>query len=395
VQLRADLATTPDLVAFRGELRRWLDRYLTDEFKTDPLADPTGAEGPEFERRRAWQRVLHQGGWVGVHWPAEYGGRGASLAEYALFLVTCGEAGAPEPVNTIGLNMVGPTLIEHGTPQQQALLPGILSADTIWCQLFSEPEAGSDLGAIRTRARRRPDGTWVVSGQKVWTTLGPEAHMGLLLARTGEAPTGFRGLSCFVVDMRSPGVTVRGLRQLGGQTHFSEVFLDDVALPADAVIGQPDDGWGVATNTLGHERTTAILSRHASTTHFASALLGLAGRTGAREADRDRAVAAWVEAQLFRLNGYRGVAAAVRGEHSPAAWTQRMQWGLLNRRLHETAALLRGADALLLDGDDDPWGTLLLASRGWTIGGGTTEIQRNMLGEKILGLPREPKRADA
>ena len=150
----------------------------------------------------------------------------------------------------------------------------------------------------------------------------------------------------------------------------------------------------MATNTLGHERTTAILSRHASTTHFASAVLSLAGRTGVREADRDRAVAAWVEAQLFRLNGYRGVAAAVRGEHSPAAWTQRMQWGLLNRRLHETAALLRGADALLLDGDDDPWGTLLLASRGWTIGGGTTEIQRNMLGEKILGLPREPKRAE-
>jgi alkylation response protein AidB-like acyl-CoA dehydrogenase len=404
VQLRADLATTPELVAFRHELRAWLDGHLTDEFKSDPLADPTGAEGEAFERRRAWQRVLHQGGWVGVHWPAEYGGRGATLAEYALFLVTCGEAGAPEPINVIGLNMVGPTLIEHGTAAQKGLLGGILSADTIWCQLFSEPEAGSDLGAIRTRARRREDGAWVVSGQKVWTSLGPAADLGLLLARTGEAPTGFRGLSCFVVDMHAPGVTVRGLRQLGGQTHFSEVFLDDVVLPPGAIIGAEHDGWAVATNTLGHERTTAILSRHAHTIHAAAALLKLAARPGTRPSDRDRAVAGWVEAQLFRLNGYRGVAAAIRGPGgsgvspgeagSPATWTQRMQWGLLTRRLFETASGLRGADALLLgDGGDDPWGTLLLASRGWTIGGGTTEIQRNMLGEKILGLPREPKPA--
>ncbi|HET9772921.1 MAG TPA: acyl-CoA dehydrogenase family protein, partial [Acidimicrobiia bacterium] len=182
MQLRADLALTPELVAFRDDLRRWLDRHLTEEFKADPLSDPTGSEGDAFERRRAWQRVLHRGGWVGVHWPADYGGRGATLAEYALFLVTCGEAGAPEPVNQIGLNMVGPTLIDHGTPAQRALLPGILSADTIWCQLFSEPEAGSDLGAIRARARRRPDGGWAVSGQKVWTSLGPMADLGLLLA---------------------------------------------------------------------------------------------------------------------------------------------------------------------------------------------------------------------
>lgn len=392
MQLRADLASTPELVAFRDELRGWLDQHLTDEFKSDPLADPTGAEGEAFERRRQWQRVLHEGGWVGVHWPAEYGGRGATLAEYAVYLVTCAEAGAPEPANQIGLNMVGPTLIGHGTPAQQGLLDAILSADTIWCQLFSEPEAGSDLGAIRTRARRRADGSWVVSGQKVWTTLGPEAELGLLLARTGEAPTGFRGLSCFVVNMGAPGVTVRGLRQLGGQTHFSEVFLDDVVLSADALIGPEDAGWSVATDTLAHERTTAILSRHATTLQAASALLGLAGRPGVGLPERDRAVAAWGEAQLFRLTGYRGVAAAGAGHSCPAAWTQRMQWGLVNRRLFEAAAALRGAEALLLGGsDEDPWGTLLLASRGWTIGGGTTEIQRNMLAEKILGLPREPK----
>jgi alkylation response protein AidB-like acyl-CoA dehydrogenase len=391
VQLRADLANTAELVRFRDDLRRWLDGHLGEEFKSDPLSDPTGSEGEAFERRRAWQRVLYEGGWVGVHWPAEYGGRGSTLAEYALFLVTCGEAGAPEPVNQIGLNMVGPTLIDHGTGEQRALLPGILSADTIWCQLFSEPEAGSDLGAIRARARRQPDGSFVVTGQKVWTSLGPMADLGLLLARTGEASTGFRGLSCFVVDMHAPGVTVRGLRQIGGQTHFSEVFFDDVVVPSGALVGEAGNGWSVATNTLGHERTTAILSRHATTMSYASAVLGLAGRAGVAPRDRDRAVADWIETQLFRLNGYRGLAAAIGGDTSPATWTQRMQWGLLNRRLFETAAALRGADALVLTGEDDHWGTLLLASRGWTIGGGTTEIQRNMLAEKILGLPREPK----
>lgn len=400
MQLRAELANTAALARFRDDLRHWLDRHLTEEFRgprvrgvpeETALSDPTGSEGDAFERRRAWQRVLHEGGWAGVHWPAEYGGRGATLAEYALFLVTCGEAGAPEPVNQIGLNMVGPTLIDHGTTGQRALLPGILSADTIWCQLFSEPEAGSDLGAIKARARRRPDGGWMVSGQKVWTSLGPTADLGFLLARTGDTPTGFRGLSCFIVDMHAPGVTVRGLRQMGGQTHFSEVFFDDVVIPTWALVGREGEGWSVATNTLGHERTTAILSRHATTMSYASGLLGLAGRVGVAPAVRDRALADWVEAQLFRLNGYRGVGAAIDGENSPASWTQRMQWGLLTRRLFETAAALRGAEALLLAGEDDPWGTLLLASRGWTIGGGTTEIQRNMLAEKILGLPREPK----
>ena len=391
MHLRADLASTPELVKFRDELTAWLDLHLTDEFRSDLLADPTGAEGEAFERRRAWQRVMHEGGWIGVHWPVEYGGRGATLAEYAVFLVTCAQAGAPEPANQIGINMVGPTLIESGTPAQQALLPGILSAETIWCQLFSEPEAGSDLGAIRTRARLQADGTWVVSGQKVWTSLGPVADLGLLLARTGDSPTGFSGQSCFVVDMHAPGVTVRGLRQMGGQTHFSEVFLDDVVLPADALIGRQDAGWAVATNTLGHERTTAILSRHASTLQAASALLGLAAAPSVGPSDRDRALAAWVQAQLFRLNGYRGVAAAVAGRSSPVAWTQRMQWGLLNGRIFDIAADLRGAEALIPDGD--AWGALLLASRGWTIGGGTTEIQRNMLAEKVLGLPRAPRPA--
>ncbi|MGH9004996.1 MAG: acyl-CoA dehydrogenase family protein, partial [Acidimicrobiia bacterium] len=368
------------------------------------LVDPTGAEGEDFERRRAWQRVLHAGGWVGVHWPAAHGGRSAGLMEHALYLLECAAAGAPEPVNAIGINMVGPTLIEHGTDEQLELLPGILSADAIWSQLFSEPEAGSDLGNINTRARPTDDGGWVVTGQKVWTSWGLVADLGLLVARTGshvgDTPgpgKGFRGLSCFVMDMRAPGVTVRGLRQMSDNVHFAEVFLDDVVLPPGALIGKENEGWTVASTTLAHERTTAILSRHATTLAAAARMLDLARRPGTPAALVDRALSVWSEAQIFCLNGYRGVAEAAGGSPSPATWLQRMQWGLVSRRIFETAADLRGSASLLAGDPDDPdaadWNRLLLASRGWTIGGGTTEIQRNMLAEKILGLPREPKRA--
>jgi alkylation response protein AidB-like acyl-CoA dehydrogenase len=386
VRLRADLAHTPELRAFRDELAGWLLEHLTSEFTGPELEDPTGASGEAFERRRAWQRELYNGGWVGVHWPKDHGGRGAGLMEYALYLLTCAEAGAPDPVNTIGLSMVGPTLIDHGSPAQLELLPGILSAEAIWAQLFSEPEAGSDLGNIRTRAQAADGGGWVVNGQKVWTTWGPVADMGFLLARTGGS--GFSGLSCFVIDMHAPGVTVRGLRQMGGETHFSEVFLDDVELPAEALVGEEGQGWTVATGTLAHERTTAILSRHASTLRAASALLRLASRPGVAPSERDRAMAVWAEAQLLCLSGYRAVVAAAENCPSPAVWIQRLQWGLVNRRLFELAATLRGPEAMLAD---NTWDDLLLTSRGWTIGGGTSEIQRNMLAEKILGLPREPK----
>ncbi|MGH8975604.1 MAG: acyl-CoA dehydrogenase family protein [Acidimicrobiia bacterium] len=393
MKLRADLAQSPLLRAFRAELSSWLAEHLTDAFRAGNLVDPTGAEGEDFERRRAWQRELHAGGWVGVHWPAAHGGRSAGLMEHAVYLLECAAAGAPEPVNTIGINMVGPTLIEHGTDEQLGLLPGILSADTIWSQLFSEPEAGSDLGAINTRARPADDGGWVVTGQKVWTSYGLVADLGLLVARTGEK--GFRGLSCFVIDMRAPGVTVRGLRQMSDDTHFAEVFLDEVALPPGSLVGKENEGWTVASTTLAHERTTAILSRHATTLAAAGRMLELARRPGTPAPLVDRALSVWSEAQIFCLNGYRGVAEAAGGTFSPAIWLQRMQWGLVSRRIFETAAALRGSDALLAEDPADPgaagWNRLLLASRGWTIGGGTTEIQRNMLGEKVLGLPREPK----
>jgi alkylation response protein AidB-like acyl-CoA dehydrogenase len=393
LSIDVDLATTPALAKFRDDLRGWLAENLTDEYRVEGLSDPTGSEGLEFERRRAWQKVLFDGGWVGVHWPIKFGGRSASLAEHALYLLECAAAGAPEPVNSIGIGMVGPTLIEHGTPTQLDLLPGILSADTIWAQLFSEPEAGSDLGALTTRAHHRDDGSWVINGQKLWTTLGPNADMGLLIARTGNG--GFSGISCFLVDMRSPGVTVRGLKQMSAETHFAEVFFDDVALEANALVGAENQGWSVALTTLGHERTTAILSRHATTAVTADRVVRLASRTGTPPPLRDRAMRAWIDAQLFRMTGVRAISETTAGQPSQATWPQRMHWGLVNGELYDCATALRGGSAMLTDDEVEPeaklWSRLFLASRGWTIGGGTTEIQRNMLGEKVLGLPREPK----
>ena len=383
--LRADLAATPEHQAFRDELRSWLGEHLTDDFLIGGLWDPTGAAGEAFEARRDWQRRLHKGGWCAVHWPAEHGGRGASLTEYAIWLVTCAEAGAPEPVGVIGLNMVGPTLIHHGTPAQQRHLPNILSADEVWCQLFSEPDAGSDLGNVQTRAVPDGDG-WRASGQKVWTSWGEYADHGLLLARTGGPR--FGGLSVFLVEMQAPGVTTRPLVQMSGEAHFSEVFLDDVRLAGDSLVGPLNGGWTVATSTLLHERTTAILARHASTAAAANQLVLLAGTAGGAPAWRQEAVRLWCDAQVLRLNGLRGVAEAdgAGGEPAPVSYTQRLQWGLTHRAILDLGVSLLGAGAVA--GQHDPWARLACASRGWTIGGGTTEVQRNMLAEKVLGLPR-------
>lgn len=387
-RVTVDLAATPELRSFQDEVRTWLSENLRPEFRGPRLVDPTAADHDEFQLRRQWQRILHQGGWAGVHWPREYGGRSASLLEQAIFLQESAEAGAVEPVNTIALSMVGPTIIEHGTAEQRQLLPSMLSADDIWCQLFSEPDAGSDLGNVATRAERVEDG-WRVSGQKVWTSWGEHADRGLLLARTSTSQGG-AGLSCFLMDMRNPGVDVRPLRQMSGESHFSEVYLDDVRLPDDALLGREGHGWRVAMSTLVSERTTAIFSRHAHTIHAADALLDLATRHTVEAADTDLAVRLWSEAQLLRIAAYDGVrrmAADADAEIPPSLLVQRLQWGLTTRAIMELGQRL-SADAGERDQDASRWRHLMLASRGWTIGGGTSEIQRNMLADRVLGLPR-------
>jgi alkylation response protein AidB-like acyl-CoA dehydrogenase len=385
-RLEVDLATTPQTRKFRDELRTWLAANLTDQHRVRGLQDPSGASGEDFERRRTWQRVLNSGNWAGVHWPAQHGGRGATLREYAIYLLECATAGAPDPVNVIGLGMVGPTLIHHGTPDQQKHLAGIMSAESIWCQLFSETDAGSDLGAIRTKATPCPGGGWTVSGQKTWTSWGLQADYGLLLARTGRP--GFAGLSAFIVPMAGHGVAVRVIRQMSGDTHFCEVFLDDARLGDDALVGELDEGWSVASSTLLHERTTAILPRYPSMLNAIDSLLELARADGVSPAHRDQAVSLWAQVQALTLAGYRGIALAEQGDPTPAAsLLQRLRWGLLNQRIFELGAELE----YMAGTGESTFSHLMLVSRGWTIGGGTSEIQRNMLAEKVLGLPKEPK----
>jgi alkylation response protein AidB-like acyl-CoA dehydrogenase len=390
-RLPADLADTDELQAFASEVRQWLGDNLTDEFRQPTLVDPTAADGNEFEVRRRWQRILDSGGWAGVHWPREHGGRGVSLVEHAIFLQESARAGAPEPVNVIGLSMVGPTIIQHGGEQHLALLPAILAADDIWCQLFSEPDAGSDLANISTKVRE-VDGTWYATGQKVWTSWGMQADRGLLLARTGDA--GRKGLSCFLIDMHAPGVTVRPLRQMSGGEHFCEVFLDNVPMGPDALLGAVGDGWRVAMSTLVSERSTAIFSRHAHVINAAEELLALALEPGVEPAELDRAVQLWSEAQLLRLTAYRGL--AIQAENpdngTPAALLiQRIQWGLTSRAIMTLGYRLASAQSG--SGAAGRWRTLMLAARGWTIGGGTSEIQRNMIAETVLGLPRQERPA--
>jgi alkylation response protein AidB-like acyl-CoA dehydrogenase len=386
--LPVELPGGSQLTAFRTEIRDWLALNLPADLKVPPLRDPTGASGAEFTKRLRWQSILHTGGWAAVHWPTEYGGRGAGLVEHAVFLAECAEAHAPEPANVIGLSMVGPTLIEHGTKAQPACLPLILSGEQMWCQLYSEPDAGSDLGMIRTAATR-VNGGWSVSGQKIWCSWAAVADRGMLLARS--APGRLDGLTCFLIDMHAPGVDVRPMRQISGDEHFCEVFLDEVYVPDSQVVGEPGAGWTVATTTLTHERTTAIFARHGATIDAADQLAALLERGPVPEPLRDRAARLWSDAQLLRLTAYRGLS-EIRSDNLPAAlFIQRLAWGRTNKAVFDLAIDVISEPPLLDQVSPDEradWNKLFLASQGWTIGGGTSEIQRNMLASRVLRMAR-------
>ena len=386
--LPVDLPGGSDLRAFRAEVRDWLAQNLPAELKVPYLRDPTGASGAELEKRLRWQSILHAGGWAAVHWPAEYGGRDVGMLEHAVFLAECAAARAPEPANVIGLSMVGPTLIEHGTVGQLALLPPILSGEQMWCQLYSEPEAGSDLGMIRTHGTRVAGG-WSVSGQKVWCSWAAVADRGMLLARTAAGR--LDGLTCFLIDMHAPGVRVRPMRQISGDEHFCEVFLDEVQVLEDQVVGAPGAGWAVATTTLTHERTTAIFARHGATVDAAELLLTLLGRGSVADVLCDRAAKLWTDAQLLRLSAYRGLSELGTGDLPAALYLQRLAWGVANKAIFDLAADITSEPSVrdeVSAGELAAWQKLFLASQGWTIGGGTSEIQRNMLASRVLRMAR-------
>ncbi len=386
-----DLTFSPAEEAFRAELRAWL--RANQPPPADENAEPTLAEEVAF--LRDWQRRLAAGGWVGIHWPREYGGRGASVVESYVFQEEMAAARAPEIIGRIGVNLVGPTLIAHGTEaQKRRFLPAIMPAEEIWCQLFSEPGAGSDLTALRCRAERRGDG-WVVTGQKVWTSYAQFARWGILLARTDPTATKAKGISYFILDMQAPGVTVRPLRQMTGSEEFNEVFLEDVVVPREHLVGDEHAGWAIATTTLAHERGTSprqlVIHRM-----LLNDLLRLA-REGSASHDpvlRQRIAQHWVEVEITRLNNWRTLTRLQKRQPlGPESSFIKLFWSEMSQRMHDTVMDVLGPRGLCWQpGAQAVAGGRLARSylyyRAATLFAGSSEIQRNILAERVLGLPR-------
>jgi alkylation response protein AidB-like acyl-CoA dehydrogenase len=387
-----DLTFSAAEEAFRAELRAWLDANVPADWRAgEPPEFATLADEVTF--LRAWQERLASGGWVGIHWPRDYGGRGATVVENYLFQEEIAAARAPEIINRIGVNLVGPTLIAHGTEaQKQRFLPAILPADELWCQLFSEPGAGSDLTSLRTRAERRGDG-WVVNGQKVWTSYAQFARWGILLARTDPTAAKAKGISYFILDMQAPGVTVRPLRQMTGSEEFNEVFLEDVFVPADRLVGREHEGWAIANTTLAHERGTSprqlVIHRM-----LLNDLLRLAREQGADPVLRQRIAQHFIEVEITRLNNWRTLTRlAQKRPLGPESSFVKLFWSEMSQRMHETVMQLLGPRGLCWQPGPYAVGKGRL-SRSWlyyraaSLFAGSSEIQRNILAERVLGLPR-------
>jgi alkylation response protein AidB-like acyl-CoA dehydrogenase len=375
-----DLTPTPQEQEFRDQLRAWLaDNHPGPE----PEGDVAG-----FEFRRAWQRRLHDDDWAGVSWPKEYGGRGATLVEQAIYNEELARAQAPSTANVLGLAMGGPTVIAHGSDEQKRrYLEPILSADEIWCQGFSEPEAGSDLASLKTRAVRDGD-EWVVTGQKVWTTLAHHAKWCMLVARTDQGAPRHKGLTYFLMDMEQDAVQVRPLRQITGEAEFNELFIEEARIPHENILGGEGNGWNVAITTLMHERATLAFGLQIRVKITLGELLAEARESGAAEDPiiRDRLAQLYIESEVLRLNALRGLSAIMRtGAPGPEGSLGKWQWADVNQALTELAVDLRGQRAVL---DDDRWTYRYLRARANSIEGGTTEILKNIVAERVLGLPR-------
>ena len=366
---------------FRDAVRAWIE-------DNHPGREPDG-DPDAFEFRRAWQRALNERGWAGLSWPTEYGGGGATLVELAIFYEETARAGAPQMANMLGLAMGGPTVIAHGTEEQKRrFLPPILSADEIWCQGFSEPGSGSDLASLKTRAVRDGDG-WVVTGQKVWTTYAHEAKWCMLVARTDQDAPKHRGLTYFLMDMEQDAVEVRPLVQITGEAEFNELFIEEARIPDENIVGGEGNGWHVAITTLMHERAGLAFALQVQV-QIALRELQDQIRAAGRADDpliRQRFAQVFVEAQVLRLNAYRGLTATMkRGAPGPEGSLGKWHWAEVNQALTELAMDVAGPHALLAD---DAWTYRFLRARANSIEGGTTEILRNIVAERVLGLPRQ------
>ncbi|MEU8759135.1 acyl-CoA dehydrogenase family protein [Streptomyces sp. NPDC048659] len=372
---------------FRAEIRDWLRDRLRGEFAALRGRGGPGREHEAFAERLAWERHMADHGWTCVGWPEEYGGRGASIEQQLAFHEEYALADAPARVNHIGEQLLGPTLIDHGTEEQKArFLPAVRAVEELWCQGYSEPDAGSDLAAVRTRAVR-DGGEWVIDGRKIWTSLAHESQWCFVLART-EPRTARRheGLSYLLVPLDQPGVEIRPIVQLTGTSEFNEVVFDGARTPAAHVVGAPGDGWRIALATLGYERGVSTLGQQVGFRRELEALAALARANGTADDPRvrDGLVRAWTGLRAMRAHARCGT------EPSMA----KLHWSHWHRDLGELAMEIRGPAATLAAGEPyelDDWQRLFLFSRADTIYAGSSEIQRNIIAERVLGLPKEPR----
>jgi len=375
-----DLTFTESETAFRDDLREWLAA-------NPPGHEPT-RDAESYAWRRDWQRRLHEGGWAGVHWPREYGGRGATLMETAIFFEELGHARAPLPANALGLLLGGPTLMTWGTDaQKERYLPPILSADEIWCQGFSEPEAGSDLAALKTRAVKDGD-EWVVTGQKVWTSGAQYSKWCMLVARTDAEAAKHKGLTYFLLDMEQDAVQVRPLVQITGEAEFNELFIEEARIPDDNVVGGVGNGWKVALTTLMNERAGLAQFLQVRLRQLLDDLFDEAAANGALDDPRiaDKLADLHIRTEVLRLMAWRGLTAIQRyGQPGPEGSLTKWLWSETNQMLTQVAADVIGPRALTAG---EPWAYELLRARGNSIEGGTTEILKNIVAERVLSLPR-------
>lgn len=390
-----DLTLSPSEEGFRDEVATWLRA-------NNPGPEPEGSLDEVMAFRGEWQRKLHAAGWAGISWPKEFGGRGATMIEQAIFTGEAAAQEAPSPANVLGLAMGGPVVIAHGTEAQKArYLEPILTGDEIWCQGFSEPESGSDLASLKTRAVKDGD-EWVVTGQKVWTTFAQYAKWCMLVARTDPDAPKHKGLTYFLMDMKQDGVEAKPLVEITGEGEFNEVFINEARIPDANVVGQVGEGWNVAITTLMNERAGLAFGAIAAIHNSLAKLATLAtevreeGGTSASEDAyfRQKIAQLFIEAETMRLNAYRGLTKTMEsGIPGPEGSLGKWQWADINQDLTELALEIEGAWAVLGRGSEGAvangaWQYNFLRSRANSIEGGTTDILKNIIAERVLGLPR-------
>jgi alkylation response protein AidB-like acyl-CoA dehydrogenase len=392
-----DLNLSPEELQFRDELREWLRSNMPrdwSEWREKPIEE-------SFPYLRAWQRKLHEGRWAAVSWPKEYGGRSATLAQQAIFWEEMARVEAPPMANALGLGLIGPTIIGYGTDEQKKrFIPKILSAEEIWCQGFSEPNAGSDLASLQTEARL-DGGHYIVNGQKVWTSYGWVGNWCELVVRTDPDAPKHKGLTVLLIDMKSPGVEVRPLRQMTGESEFNEMFFRDVRVPVKNILGKVHDGWNVAVSTLMHERGAFGARLHPLFKRNINRLIELSrkfqknGHSAAQDPlARQKLAQCYAEIEIMRMNQLRAFSRiSGTGAPGPEGSIQKIFWSELNQRLQQVAQEIFGPYGQLLGGDSQAvdkgiWSYGYLRTRGNTIEAGTSEVQRSIIGHFVLGLPK-------